>query len=230
MRISRQIQLNCDTGTIHLYWRCHNKEFYLKNDGMKLLYLNTIMEYLPRSNQKISAFCVMNNHYHQISKYENSSIHLSNYMRRTHGSFGMKYNILHKRSGKVAESRPKTTLIQNIRHEMNAHFYIEANPIRAGICKLEELVNYKFSSYRYYAHGIRDNYTELISEPDWYLDLADTPKQRQREYRKLFKSYLFDYGPHKTPTFNSNLFYYGDSIWVREQEYLIKKAKKQNTS
>jgi putative transposase len=172
----------------------------------------------------------MNNHYHQISAYENTSIHLSNYMRRAHGSFGMKYNILHKRSGKVAESRPKTTLIQNIKHEIAVHFYVEANPIRAGICKLEELINYKFSSYRYYAHGIRDKYTELISVPDWYLDLGKTPKQRQREYRKLFKLYLIEYGESKIPFFNSNLYYYGDVIWVREQENLNKKVKNQNTS
>ena len=150
-------------------------------------------------------------------------------MRHAHGIFGSQYNRIHKRSGKVAEARPKTSLIQNTEHEMRVHFYIEANPIRAGICSPEQLKNYKFNSFRFYAYGIKDEYTKLLTLPQWYLELGSTQKERQRTYRKLFYEYLNE---QSSPQWNFKNFeqaFIGSGLWRIEQERRVTRQIK-NTS
>lgn len=194
MRTSRSLQLYLEQGTVHLYWRCHNKEFYLSSDVFKVIYLRSIRQAMAVRGHKASigmhSFCLMDNHFHQSITYKKDSISLSKYMQYTNSLFGSSYNKIKQRSGRVIEDRPKTSLIQNENHEMRVHFYIEANPIRARKCKIEQLREYKFSSYRFYAFGIQDEFSSLITVPDWYKNLGRTPFQRQRKYRKLFLKYL----------------------------------------
>lgn len=142
-------------------------------------------------NLAIHAFCVMGNHFHQSISYRNGSAKLSKFMRYCHGLFGARYNKIMNRSGKVAEGRPKTPRLQSDDFEARRlHFYIEANPIRAKIVKLQELRYYVYSSYGFYAFGIKTRFTKLLSLPTWYIALGKTPRQRRLKYRELFEKYL----------------------------------------
>ncbi len=76
--------------------------------------------------------------------------------------------------------RPRTALIGGIASEMRVHFYIEANPIRAGMVKLEKFRYYFWNSYRYFAHGELDERTQQITPPQWYLELGVTVQERQK--------------------------------------------------
>lgn len=195
MRRPRSTLLFLECANVHLFWRAHNKEHYLSSCEVKEMYLRACHEELEKINRdgvkiRILGFCLMNNHVHLVVYYCEGSHHLSNYMRNAHGRFGARFNKRFKRSGKVAEGRPKTPLVQDDDHLMRLHFYVEANPVRAGICKAEHLRFFKYSSYRFFAYGIRDNFTQLLTPPDWYLRLGSTAKDRQRRYRKLFWEYL----------------------------------------
>lgn len=194
MRIPRSLQLFNSQGFVHQFWRCHNKEFYLGAAKIKSLYLNCIKRALKSHNKdgslKIYAFTVMDNHFHNLMDYQSGSEKLSAFLRQAHSLFGATFNRWHKRSGKVAEGRPKTSLIENIEHLMRVHFYIEANPIRAARCTINQLRFYKHSSYRFYAYGIQDEFTEILSVPEWYKQLGKTRFQRQHRYRALFQEYL----------------------------------------
>lgn len=229
MRIKRSQQLWPLNGTVHLYWRCHNKEFYLKDDRNKSLYMNCLAEALKYKdtyrNCKIHAFCAMGNHFHQSASYTDGSENLSNFMRYAHSLFGIRYNRCIGRSGKVAEGRPKTPLIQDLTHEMKVQFYIEANPIRAGICNLENLKNYYYSSYGFYAYGIKTDYTHLLTIPQWYYDLGKDAKQRQKNYRKLFREYLETYSKKTSEIFKRAFI--GDLLWIEEVRLKLKRAGKE---
>lgn len=166
----------------------------------------------------IHAYCVMGNHYHQSSTYRGGSSALSDYMRQCHGRFGARYNRKHGRSGKVAEDRPKTALVQDEAHSMRVHFYIEANPIRAGLCKLGDLARYKYSSYRFYAYGFRDENTSLLTIPGWYLRLGRTMRQRQRAYRRLFAAYVGECGLNCEGNFvEARKDFVGTEVWMHLQ-------------
>jgi putative transposase len=154
--------------------------------------------------------------------YEDGSANLSNYMRYTHGIFGARYNCATQRSGKVAQGRPKTPLIQNDEHAIRVHFYIEANPIRAGICKLKALKNYTFSSYGFYAHGIKTKFTHMLTIPHWYWKLGRSSKERQSNYRKLFAKYLDEYSTDFSVLYKQR--YIGSDLWIFENNNRVTKS------
>jgi hypothetical protein len=144
-------------------------------------------------------------------------------MRVSHGIFGRLFNNLYRRSGKVANERPKTPLIGDIKSQMRVHLYIEANPVRAKMVKIEGLRTFLWNSYRYYAHGDVDEYTKHLSPPDWYLGLGATPEKRQSVYRVLFREYV-------ESTFQSGVNYLkrfiGSSVWVKECELALRLTAK----
>lgn len=175
--------------------------------------INDGLEYKEQGQQlEIHAYCVMNNHFHQSVTYKNGSKNLSNFMRYAHGLFGARYNKSKERSGKVAEGRPKTPRVQNDYHAMQLHFYIEANPIRAKFRTLENLKNYIYSSFAFYAYGIRSRFTYMLTIPQWYLNLGKKPRDRQRKYRKLFYKYLA--GETKTGLEMFMEKAIGDFLWI----------------
>lgn len=170
----------------------------------------------------LHSYCLMDNHVHQVLSYRGTSDAFSRFMRIAHGIFGKKFNFFHKRSGKVANERPKTSVIQDTIHAMRVHFYIEANPIRAGMRKFENLKLFQYSSYGFYAFGITDFFSKYLTPPKWYLELGDTAKKRQEKYRSLFKKYLDEGSP-------INLFkrFLGEVAWIAEAEELLKARFKQ---
>ncbi len=194
MRIPRSLQLYESQGWVHQYWRCHNRENYLQTDLMKSLYLTCVKEALNSHAKdgcvKIHAYACMDNHFHNVSSFDQGSRKFSDFLRQAHALFGARYNRIHKRSGKVAEGRPKTPLIENSEHQMRVHFYVEANPIRAGKYIERKLKFNKYSSYRFYAYGIKDEFTKLLTTPEWYMELGTTERERQHKYRTLFLKYL----------------------------------------
>lgn len=216
MRIKRSLQLWPQSANVHLYWRCHNREFYLEDNNVKDLYMKCIDDSLEYKKQgedcHIHAYCVMSNHFHQSVTYYNGSSRLSKFMRYAHDLFGARYNRSQGRSGKVAEGRPKTPRVQNDYHAMRLHFYIEANPIRAKFRTLENLKSYIYSSYGFYAYGIRTRFTHRLTIPTWYQNLGKTLRERQSKYRKLFREYIEkDLGSQNGVFLNRAI---GDSLWI----------------
>ncbi len=223
MRISRTNLLHPEQGFIHKFWRCQNREFLLKAQSTKDLYMKCTKYALEHrsvnSKVKIYSYCLMDNHAHMQMSYDEDSSYLSSFMRVSHARFGYTFNKIFKRTGKVANERPKTPLIENPEHCMRVHFYIEANPVRANIVSVEGLKLYKYSSYRFFAHGIRDAWTSLLTLPNWYLALGKTKSARQSKYRKLFLKYL------SSELFGSKWMYtryIGNPMW---QDQMIGKAK-----
>ncbi len=225
MRIPRSLQLIPPTASVHMYQRCHNKEYYLRPPRFKALYMQAAAEGLKHEvtsgKVKITSFCILDNHLHAGIDYEDSFEYLSRFMRHTNSLFGARYNRLNDRSGKVSESRPKTTLIENVEHEMRAHFYIEANDVRAGISTPENLRLQKYNSFKFYAYGMRDEYTSMLTTPEWYIELGSNPKERQSRYRELFYAYLKEDMPKQTTPMHKQNFL-GSLLWTLQQEKRIK--------
>lgn len=222
MRIPRSIQLMQESGSVHKFWRCHNRSFLLEEPRVKDLYLSCTRKGLEHKSVdgkvKLSAYCIMNNHSHMLLDYSLNSSFLSKFMRISHSAFGFSFNRQSSRSGKVANDRPRTPLIEDPNHCMRVHFYIEANPIRAGFRKIDNLHLYKYSSYGFFAFGIKTAWTSLISIPEWYLELGDCWRTRQKNYRKLFRQYL-DLDHSHLDFF---AYYIGSILWVRRKKEIAK--------
>lgn len=171
-------------------WRCINGEFLVREDSVKARFLDTRFRFMARAQGKVvlHSFCVLDNHYHESNTLLDESKYLSNWVRSAHSSFGSWLNLRLGRKGPVAQDRPKTLVVQDQEGLMRLMFYHDWNPVRAGLC--EHPREYKFSSYRYYAHGEINSWTRHLTQPDWYVALADTPQQRQAAYQQLCQDYF----------------------------------------
>jgi putative transposase len=220
---SRQ-QILADTGLFHKFWKGHNGEKILNTNKQKTQYLRSLcLKKTPEitNNVKWYSFCIMNNHPHETGmagwdisiRFSRSKgiTQLGNWMRNAHSAYGMWYNQEHQRYGKVACSRPKTTQIKSHSQVLNAMFYGDANPVRAGI--VTHPSKYKWSSYNFYAHGINNEFSASLDPPDAYIALGKTPALRQKAYRSLLNLYLRKNGLiHDIPDENDELLIY-DSIF-----------------
>ncbi len=224
MRLSRYQILSEATGNVHVFWRCHDRKHLLDQAGAKKLFFQSLVIGLQHRGSddsvKLHAFCLMDNHVHQQMSYSKGVTKLSHVMRVAHGIFGQRFNKKFNRSGKVANERPKTPLVGGLEAEMRVHFYIEANPIRAGMTTLQKLRFFFWSSYRFYGHGIVDEPTKHLTPPQWYLDLGKTPAERQRAYRELFRKYL----EQTSVSWGQFLDrFIGSPLWIWEKQIALKK-------
>ncbi len=201
----------------HKIWRGHNKEWNLGSSDEKNKYLELLNISLPKQSNELNAYCNMSNHSHEQYDIKNVT-EFSNLMRDHHSRYGSYFNKKHNRQGKVAYERPKTCLIQSDQYSMQTTLYIHSNPVRAGITK--NASNYRWSTHRLYAYGKRDKYTQNVVFPNWYLNLGNTSKDRQRRYRRLFDAYLKDQGLIKQPSYSNNFL--GDFFWCEDLKEKIK--------
>lgn len=226
MRIKRSLLLWPESATVHLFWRCHNQDFHIKNENIKDIYMKCLSDGLDYKNQKdfcqIHSFCVMNNHFHKAVTYKSGSSKLSKFMQYTHGLFGARFNRATGRSGPITNGRPKTPLVQNNDHAMRLQFYIESNPIRAGFRTISDLKDYIYSSYGYYAFGIKTKFTHLLTIPDWYIELGDTPSERQKKYQSLFLDYIENFESKSVGSFLKKAI--GEPDWILKINQKIKSA------
>ena len=191
MRVPRKYVLPPES-IFHFMWRCINGEFMLQPAEVKRRYLDTRFRFLKRARGKVRvhSFCVMDNHGHECATLIAGSEHMSNWTRSAHSSFCRWLNIRLKRRGPVAQDRPNTVAVEDQEGLKRAMFYGDWNPVRVGICSHPS--EYPFSSHRLYAFGEVNPWTAHLTLPQWYLDLGDTPEERQALYREHCDQYYRD--------------------------------------
>jgi hypothetical protein len=204
----------------HKIWRAHNKEPLLQSHRDKHAYLQALhddyMKNCSKEDFVINVYTLMSNHGHERNEIKNSLKAFSDHMRRAHGKFGLCYNKRHKRLGKVAHDRPKTIRLQDLQAQMACDLYILANPVRAGLIKQPYDIQWKYySTARFMGYGEKNTYTDMITLPEWYIFLGDTPKKRQKKFRRLMDEYLVEKGMKRDPRMSSGYFYGKDS-WLDE--------------
>ncbi len=198
MRKPRCVQLNQIGGLVHEYWQMHNRQFKLESTGIKSVLFACLKfglhhRTMSKSKIAIQALCFMDNHCHKLVAYSGPSAHLSRFMKLMNGEFARTFHSIFKTSGAVTNGRPKTKpLTANTQDDIRTHLYIEANPIRTGGWKLENIHLYQFNSYRRYAYGVIDEITRILTPPRWYIGLGKTDEERQRRYRSLFRKFCLE--------------------------------------
>ena len=115
--------------------------------------------------------------------------------------------------GKVNYDRPKTLEIENLKYQINAHLYIECNPVKSG--KVKHPTHYKYSSCNFYATGKKNEWTKELDIPQWYLDLGPTPAIRQKRFRKMLDKYLRKNGFINDQEIISLGTFIGQDTWVK---------------
>jgi putative transposase len=89
------------------------------------------------------AYCLMENHYHLL--VETPRANLDDAMQRLNGTYAIRFNRHHVRTGHVFQGRYGATLITDDDYALAVVQYIACNPVRAGACTAPQ--EWRWSSY-----------------------------------------------------------------------------------
>jgi putative transposase len=126
------------------------------------------------------AYCLMENHYHLLVETPNAN--LDGAMQRLNGTYAIRFNRQHERTGHVFQGRYGAKLITDDDYALTVVRYIAANPVRAGVCSAPE--EWQWSSYAATAG--------LVPAPDFLTDRVLGWFGGRAEYRRLVATGLND--------------------------------------
>jgi len=109
-------------------------------------FLVVLQETSEMFNLRISAYCLMPNHYHLL--VQTPSGNLSRVMRHLNGVYTQRYNRLRNIDGQLFRGRFKSVLVEEDSYLLELLRYIHRNPVRAQLCK--SIGDYPWSSHQGY--------------------------------------------------------------------------------
>ena len=166
-----------DGAVYHIINRGHNRQILFKDsyDYEKLRVITKT--YKEKYKFKLFNYCLMINHFHLLIRVREGR-NLPKIMQ----SISQAYAKYHKRRygniGYLFQGRYKSLLIKEDSYLSECARYIERNPLRAGI--VQELSDYSWSSYNYYANGKNDDIIDTNPAYHWF---GKTPQERQVNYK-----------------------------------------------
>lgn len=130
----------------------------------------TIFEVAERCGWEIYAYVVMSNHYHLA--LQTPEANLVEGMKWLQSTFATRFNRFHGERGHVFQGRYKSLLLEEDRPLLGLIDYIHLNPVRAGLCSVEQLRDYSLSSFpKYFKREVlppldRESVLQLCGFPD----------------------------------------------------------------
>jgi REP element-mobilizing transposase RayT len=150
--------------------RRHENIFTDKTDYA--LFIELLMELSGLFQVRISAYCLMSNHYHLLLQTPKGN--LSRSMQRLNSIYSQRYNRKHGFDGPLFRGRYKSILVSADSYLLQLMRYIHKNPVRAGMVKAME--DYLWSSY--------PGYLSYAKKWDWLnkdpIFALLTPKKKGR--------------------------------------------------
>jgi len=142
------------SGVYHVIIRGIGKQilFEDKNDGYR--FLQIVKKYKEQQEILLYCYCMMENHVHLLICDKNMNIDI--FMKKIETSYAFHYNDKYERVGNLFQGRYQSEPVENDTYFMIVFRYILQNPIKSGICNIDE---YLWSSYKEYANnysGITD--------------------------------------------------------------------------
>jgi putative transposase len=176
--MARRPRLEAEGGIYHVINRGNYRMDIFEAAKTKTAFLKCVGEASVKSGWRVHAWCIMSNHYHLA--LETPQANLVDGMKWLQGTFATRFNRLRKASGHLFQGRYKSLYVDPDGLGSLCH-YIHLNPVKAGLCKVQELPSWPWSSFLWLA--------DPAKRPSWYdpgaaLEhaggLADTPKGRKK--------------------------------------------------
>ena len=124
--------------------RSRTKIFHVPEDYLAFIELLREASFLWKV--KISAYCLMSNHYHLL--LQTPGANLSRCMRHINGLYTQYFNRTYKSDGPLFRGRYKSIVVEQDCYLLELVRYIHRNPLRAGLVK--RLEDYRWISQKAY--------------------------------------------------------------------------------
>lgn len=172
-------QLDTSGGIYHVITRGNDKNTIFEGDSFRTAYLGIVRDAMIRYRFAIHHYVLMRNHVHMViaPKHGDDLPHLMQ-------DINHRYSLYHKRrTGRVGhlwEARYKSIFVGTDSYMLTAGIYIELNPVRAKI--VNDPLDFKWSSYRYYAEG---EHNRLVTKSPTFDTLGKNSDERRIAYKAL---------------------------------------------
>jgi len=144
----RKPRLEFEGAKYHVIGRGNHRQELFTMGGAGDAFERALLETAENARWRIHAFVVMSNHYHLA--LETPLPNLSEWMGRLLGVFATRFNRVRGERGHVFQGRYKSLVVEPGTYWSGLIDYIHLNPVRAGLCSVEELETFGIGSYRHY--------------------------------------------------------------------------------
>jgi len=183
--MSRPLRIEYPKAWYHVMNRGRRHEDIFHDVSDYLLFLEVLRDTVKMWNLRVSAYCLMPNHYHILVQTPDGN--LSRCMRHLNGVYTQRFNCKNKLDGQLFRGRYKSVLVEEDNHLLELLRYIHRNPLKAGM--VTDLNAYSWSSHRGY----------LANEQGWSWLYRDTLLNMFSTTRnKAFSDYLEFVTQHNT--------------------------------
>ena len=145
----RRIRQDKPGACYHVLNRGNQPEWIFQDERAKEAFERTLFEACERAGWKLHAFGIMSNNFHLA--VETPVGNLSEGMRWLQAVFALRANSFRHASGKIFQGRFKSLTVENPTRLAWLSHYIHLNPVRAGLCPVDSLSEYRWSSHWYLA-------------------------------------------------------------------------------
>ena len=144
--MARRRRLLSNQGAYHVYNRAELGASIFESDEAKQVFLELILSVAARFAWQVHAYAIMTNHFHLLVTTPLGN--LSQGMHALQSAFANKHKVFRGSIGHVFQSRFGSDHYPIGPLAGRKLDYVHLNPVRAGIVTLDELVDYRWTSYR----------------------------------------------------------------------------------
>lgn len=149
--MSRPLRIEYPGAWYHVMNRGRRREQIFFSPKDYNTFISCMLEASAGWNLNISAYCLMQNHYHILVYTPEGN--LSRGMRHINGVYTQRFNRTHKKEGQLFRGRYKAVLVEQDSHLLEVLRYIHRNPLKAGIAR--DLNEFTWSSHQGYLSKAR---------------------------------------------------------------------------
>lgn len=175
--MSRPLRIQYPDAWYHVMNRGRRGEAVFQSTDDYLRFIDIMHEAIELFSLRISAYCLMTNHYHLLVQTPDGN--LSRCMRHINGVYTQRYNVSHGVDGQLFRGRYKAIVVGQDSYLLQLVRYIHKNPMRGSMVHRAE--DYRFSSHQ--------GYLSRAQKWDWLHKqfilsmLSKDLKQQLRMYR-----------------------------------------------
>ena len=182
--MARSLRIERSNGVYHIINRGNYRQDLFINEGSHGAFERCLFEACEKCGWILEGYCVMTNHFHLVIRTPEGN--LSYGMQWLQATFANRYHRFRKVHGKLFQGRYKSLIVEEDAYLGALQHYVHLNPVRAGICTVNELEAYRWSSYWYlWQPRKRPEFMDITGPLEHAGGLKDTPSGR-----KKYRDYL----------------------------------------
>jgi putative transposase len=145
--MARTLRIERRGGVYHMINRGNYLQDLFINDGAHGSFESCLFEACEKCGWILEGFCVMTNHFHLVVRTPKGNLIYG--MKWLQSTFANRYHKYRKVHGKLFQGRYKSLIVEEDSYLGGLLHYVHLNPVRAGMCTVSGLKNYRWSSYWY---------------------------------------------------------------------------------